>query len=386
MRILYVALKYDYGDPARGYAFEHNNFFHALHHMGHDILYFDFMSLLQARGRTAMNTRLREVASAEQPDLLFCILFKEELDRRTMRNITDDTLTLNWFCDDHWRFDGFSRFWAPCFNRVVTTAESALPKYKRLGIRNVIKSQWACNPYMYQKLDVPLAYDVTFIGQPHGSRRATIAALREEGIDVQTWGNGWQNGRLSQEEMIRRFNQSRINLNLANSSLARPAGPGARLGAAAKRAASRLLCAIPGGRAVKERAKAARIQRKEATPPPAPREHLPEQIKGRNFEVPGCGGFLLTSPVEDLDRYYEPEREISLFASDRELVEKIRYYLDHEDERAAIARAGYERTVREHTYVHRFTDIFGCLGLPADPPEEILARGPRAGLVEEISW
>jgi spore maturation protein CgeB len=386
MRILYVAMQYDYGDPARGYGFEHYNFLDALHNMGHDILYFDFMSLLQARGRGAMNTRLREVAAAEKPDLLFCALFQEEIDRRAMRHISEsgDTVTVNWFCDDHWRFDSFSRFWAPCFNLVVTTAESALPKYERCGIRNVIKSQWACNHYLYLKLDLPPAYDVTFVGQPHGNRRATIAALRDAGIDVRTWGNGWKNGRLPQDEMIRCFNRSRINLNLTNASMARPAGTAARLGAAAKGMASRALNVLPGGRALKARAKAARIARREAAPPSAPRAHLPEQIKGRNFEVPGCGGFLLTSPVEDLDRYYEPEREIALFADDRELAEKIRYYLNHEDERAAIARAGYERTLREHTYVHRFTDTFCRAGLPTEPPETILARGPRPGRVEEV--
>jgi len=383
MRILYVAMQYDYGDPARGHGFEHYNFFDALHNMGHDILYFDFMSLLQARGRGAMNARLREVAAAEKPDLLFCALFKEEIDRRVMRRISESgTVTVNWFCDDHWRFDSFSRFWAPCFNWAVTTAESALPKYERCGIRNVIKSQWACNHYLYTKLDLPLAYNVTFIGQPHGNRRATIAVLREAGIDVQTWGNGWENGRLAQEEMIRCFNQSRINLNLANASVARPPGKGARLRTAARNAVSRALNVLPGGRALKERAKAILAHREQA--PRAPAEQLPEQIKGRNFEVPGCGGFLLTGLVEDLDRYYVPEREICLFADERELVEKIRYYLDHEDERAAIARAGYVRILREHTYVHRFTDIFCRAGLPTEPPETILARGPRPGRVEEV--
>jgi spore maturation protein CgeB len=392
VRILYVAMKYDYGDPARGHGFEHYNFFDALHNMGHDILYFDFMSLLQQHGRAAMNARLREVAKAEKPDLLFCALFKEEIDRRSMREISysGDTLTVNWFCDDHWRFDAFSCHWAPCFNWVVTTAASALPKYERCGINNVIKSQWACNHYLYRNLDLPLDHDVTFVGQPHGSRRATIATLRDAGIDVQTWGLGWENGRLSQEEMIRCFNRSRINLNLANASAARQPGPGARLRLAAKRGAARMMNLTPAGRALKERAKSVLAPHSSAELPTqnsklkTQNSLLPEQIKGRNFEVPGCGGFLLTSPVEDLEQYYLPEREICLFHDDRELVEKIRYYLAREDDRAAIARAGYARTLREHTYVHRFTDIFRRLGFPADPPETVLARGPRPGGVEEV--
>jgi len=390
MRILYVAMKYDYADPARGCGFEHYNFFDALHQMGQDILYFDFMTLLQRHGRATMNARLREVVRAEQPDLLFCMLFKEELDRRVMRAISESggTRTVNWFCDDHWRFEAFSRHWAPCFNLAVTTAESALPKYQHCGITNVLKSQWACNPYLYRKLDLPLDCDVTFVGQPHGTRPATIAALHAAGIDVRTWGQGWETGRLSQEEMIRCFNRSRINLNLANASVAHPPGSTARLHAAAERAAVRLLNRTTAGRAIKDKIKSARAPQHPTLTQNSTLTTqnliLPEQIKGRNFEVPGCSGFLLTSPVEDLDRYYEPEREICLFADERELVEKIRYYLAHEDARAAIARAGYERTRREHTYVHRFTEIFQWFGLPCEPPDAVLARGPQPGQVEEV--
>ena len=49
MRILYVAMKYDYGKPAQGYSFEHENFYGTLAQMGYDILYFDFMSTLPGR-------------------------------------------------------------------------------------------------------------------------------------------------------------------------------------------------------------------------------------------------------------------------------------------------------------------------------------------------
>lgn len=381
MRILYVAMQYDYGDRSRGYGFEHYNFFDALHNMGHDLLYFDFASLLQQYGRAAMNRRLREVAKAEKPDLLFCLLYKDEFDRGTMRAISEsgDTVTVNWFCDDHWRFEDYSRHWAPCFNWAVTTAEGALPKYAQAGFRHVIKSQWACNHYLYHKLDLPMQYDVSFIGQPHGNRRATIAMLRDAGIPVHTWGSGWENGRVDQQQMIAIFNQSRINLNLANAS--QPLTRMHRVRVKMKAAISRALEVLPGGRALKATVKTAKASHAAQAPLPL----LPEQIKGRNFEVPGSGGFLLTSPVEDLDRYYAPEREISLFADDRQLVERIRYYLDHEDERTAIAQAGYQRTLSEHTYVHRFREIFRRIGLPGEEPDTIIARGARPGRVEEIA-
>lgn len=376
MRILYVAMKYDYGKPEQGYSFEHCNFYDSLLRMGNDILYFDFMTLMQQKGRNWMNRRLLEVAKSEKADMMFTILQKRQLERKVIRKVSRKTgsVTLNWFCDDHWRFDKFSRHWAPCFNWVVTTARSALPKYARIGYRNVIKSQWACNHFLYRKMDLPLRYDVTFIGQPHGDRRQIIAALRSAGINVKVWGAGWEAGRISQEEMIKTFNQSRINLNLSNASVSQD-DPRLRLRGAKRKWVSRLLGVLPFG------PKRARGQ--PSCPAEGPQEYF-EQIKGRNFEVPGCGAFLLTGQADNLEDYYEDGTEVVCFDDTDDLIEKVRHYLSHEDERAAIAQAGYQRTIREDTYAHRFTEIFHRLGLPHRSLDDILAGKVQPGQTEEI--
>ena len=46
LRILYVALAYDYGDASRGRSFEHWNFYDSLRMMGHEITYFDYPSIM----------------------------------------------------------------------------------------------------------------------------------------------------------------------------------------------------------------------------------------------------------------------------------------------------------------------------------------------------
>ena len=46
-----------------------------------------------------------------------------------------------------------------------------------------------------------------------------------------------------------------------------------------------------------------------------------------------------------------------------ELIEKIRYYLGHESERAAIAAAGQRRALREHLWTHRFSELFAKLDI-----------------------
>lgn len=319
LRILYAAMKYDYGDPSRGLSFEHTNFYETLINMGYEIIYFDFMTIYKERGKEQMNRALLDTVKNEKPDLVFFCLFTDEFEKETIKEIGKYTITFNWFCDDHWRFDNYSKYWAPYFTFVSTTANSALPKYEKIGYKNVIKTQWACNHFTYRKLDLPYKYDVTFIGQPHGNRKAIINAVRNAGINVQTWGYGWENGRVSQEEMIKIFNQSKINLNLSNSSQ-------------------------PWWKNILHR-----------------QEH--QQIKGRNFEIPGCGDFIISGEADNLNDYYKIGTEIEVYKNTKDLIKKIKYFLSHDKERQEIAQAGYRRTIQEHTYEKRFMEIFKRVGL-----------------------
>lgn len=315
LRILFLAHKDDYGNATRGLSIEENYFFHSLYEMGYELIRFDFAEIMREYGRKRMNEMLMETVYRYAPDLLFSILFKKEVEPDTIRKISSQgrTVTMNWFCDDLWRFEEFSQYYAPCFHWVITTAASALSKYREAGVRNVIFSQWACNHHLCYKMDLPKIYDISFVGLPHGNRREVIARMRKEGLDVRTWGYGWKEGRITQSQMVRVFNQSRINLNLSNLST------------------------------------------KEG-----------QQIKERNFEIPGCGGFLLTGYAENLSDYYDVGKEIACFDDVDDLIRKAKYFLAHEKERAAIAEAGYARTIAEHTYDARFRQIFAKVGLIPD--------------------
>jgi spore maturation protein CgeB len=344
LKVLYVAMKYDYGMPEQGPGNEHFNFYDTLVRMGCDVLYFDYKTLFNRHGRKRMNERLREVVDAEKPDLLFCVVFKHEIDMETMRKITEETqtLTLNWFSDDVFRFKGFSRRWARCFDWIITADPEFVPGYKKLGTRHAAYIRWACNPFLYKRSEDPPVYDVTFVGQPHSRRLEAVQALRDAGISVQTWGRGWEQGRVSQDEMIRIFGRSKINLNFSDAS--RQPGWKGRLGLT-----------------------------------------FPKQVKARLLEVPACGGFLLTGDAPLLRDYYEPGRDVGVFHSTKELVEKVRYYLSHEEERAAIAKSGYERTMREHTYPHRFEEIFRMMELPSPPARDVLDGKVPPGATKEIT-
>jgi hypothetical protein len=87
------------------------------------------------------------------------------------------------------------------------------------------------------------------------------------------------------------------------------------------------------------------------------------QVKLRDFEVPACGGFYLVERAPDYAEFFVEGREIATWRTVGELIEKIRYYLDHESERLAIAAAGEQRALREHLWTHRFSALFAKLGI-----------------------
>lgn len=80
-------------------------------------------------------------------------------------------------------------------------------------------------------------------------------------------------------------------------------------------------------------------------------------LNARAFEVAGCGGFQLITHTDAVARHFETGREIETFRDLTELRNKIRYYLDNDDERQAIADAGRKRAHSEHTYEHRLSEM-----------------------------
>jgi hypothetical protein len=77
----------------------------------------------------------------------------------------------------------------------------------------------------------------------------------------------------------------------------------------------------------------------------------------RMFEATGIGSFLLTDDGEHLRKYFEPGVEIETFRDSQELIEKIYYYLEHPEEREAIARRGQERCLRDYSMSKRAAEF-----------------------------
>ena len=265
--------------------------------------YYERMSDL---GREKMNQELLQIAKTERPDYLFYVTFLNHLKLETLERMRDlGIVTIAWFSDDDWRYECFSRKLARCIDFQITTYPQAYDKYVADGFSPML-SQWAASPKSYKpRTELEYKHEVSFVGGRHGGRKEFIDGLVAAGIDVRTFGSGW-NRFLSFDEMLDVFSQSKINLNFSSSSVDRSL----------------------------------------------------KQIKGRVFEVPMCGGFLLTEDSPRLGEFFEEGREVATFKDLEDAIDKIRYYLKNEDEREAMAAAAHTRALKEHTWEKRLKEIF----------------------------
>jgi spore maturation protein CgeB len=79
----------------------------------------------------------------------------------------------------------------------------------------------------------------------------------------------------------------------------------------------------------------------------------------RLFEATGVGAFLLTDYKDNLRTLFEPDREVAVWRSIDACLTTIGRALADNNGRAAIASAGQARTMAQHTYRHRASEILG---------------------------
>lgn len=317
LNVLYLGMKWDYGVPEQGWSFEHHNLYPTLLHSPcvSSLLHYDYVDIGKRHGITAMSRGLVEVARRYRPDLVFIVLFDDDHDPtdEALRVLSDPHLcgatVVAFFFDDTYRFDSHTRLRADVLNACVTTLpESSDNRYVRAGLADkVIYSSAGANPlYYHRRADRKDKYDVSLIGLPHSNRRVIVDRLKEAGINVATFGKGWSpNSRITFAEMLDVIQTSKVVL---NPSQAAHGDPG--------------------------------------------------QVKGRTFEVPACGRLLLTGPMEGLSNLYSPVDEMPVFYDYADLIDKIDLFLNNDDLREAMATKAWRRTLREHTWEHRFQQIF----------------------------
>jgi hypothetical protein len=85
----------------------------------------------------------------------------------------------------------------------------------------------------------------------------------------------------------------------------------------------------------------------------------------RIFEGALCGALVISDSAKNgLHELFHVGKEIVIYANVDDLLEKIQYYLAHDNERVQIAFAGQKRALQEHTYHHRVKTIVDYLVQP----------------------
>lgn len=84
---------------------------------------------------------------------------------------------------------------------------------------------------------------------------------------------------------------------------------------------------------------------------------IKDDINMRVFEALSTGSFLLTNWIPTIDHLFIDGKNLVTYKTLDEMVDKAKYYLNHEKEREKIAESGYEAFMKNHTYKHRVERI-----------------------------
>ena len=193
-----------------------------------------------------------------------------------------------------------------------------IPEFEQAGVTNIGWLPAACDPRFHGKFDVAKSYEIGFIGQTnpqwHPDRVALLERLRAAGFDLQVDGK-------ILEEMSLFHSRSKIVFNRS----------------------------------------------------------LNLDLNRRVFEALCSGSMLLTDrlPAESGLESLFASREHLVLYNDDEVEELARYYVDHDEEREAIAAAGRKLAMAEHTYAVRanqlLSDVIGSTAAQCVDPGNLEA-------------
>lgn len=352
MKILYVDYYYEYGKKERGlnyigiFGFEDG-----LKKIGHDVYHFyydDFQDNFDI-----LNDQLLKYAIEIKPKYIFFNLYTNHVYINTVKQLNIIARTINWFGDDPFLFDNFTSVYAPYFTYCITTDKFSLEKYKAINQNNVILSQWPANEVkINNSLIKNYQYDVSFIGAKNPVREWFVNELRDRGLNIALYGNGWENGPVTNEEMSTIFYNSKINLNISNSDIW-----DYRFLISGYCNIKTLLKTV-----FKYHLKRSKMLKKyfrlKIKGNVTFYGKTSSQIKARNFEIPSSFGFQLTDYVPSLEDYFIIGKEIACFSNIDEAEKQIRFYLNNNEERESIRKAGFERSINEYTYEKVLNRVF----------------------------
>ena len=366
----------------------------SLEDMGHELVRFDFPGwpddsdhgwIRYEKPRT--NERLLEAVRRAVPfDLFFGYFYSSVAYPETIQHIGKAGVpTVNFSCNNVHQFD-LVRDIAAQFDLCWVPEQAAQADFLRVGARPV-RIQLAANPRVYRPVPTPRVYDVTFVGQRYADRAELLSHLFDNGVNVRVWGAGWQTQKrldvaqlkaglaLIEDERldgIRRMVRRRVSRWRAGVFAPNDSRDVSQTGVLADRGVqSPVDTSAFGGPRLLQRDLVRMFSRSRVSLgfATAGESHKSQKrmthLRLREFEAPMSGALYLTEHQPELAEYFEPGQEVLTYSDRDELLDKARFYLARQEQAERIRRNGYLRSIREHTWQHRFRQLFAELGLPS---------------------
>ena len=326
MRILSVVRKNYYGVPT---AIEpmHLYFTVPLNEMGHEVDTFDHFEMSRTLGRERATSALVDTIQNEEFDVVFYQTSgREPVETAALADLSRRFCIAAWNSDDDWQWET-TRTMAAHFTFLITTYPH-IYEQNRSEYPHLLLSQWACLG-IYSEFSRRKDIGFSFAGAAYGSRNVPCRYLKRH-AGLACFGRGsrlvnwclpylrgilklpWLSGAaIHFREINEIWNRSRISYTPMRGG--------------------------PNGEVL--------------------------SLKSRTFDMGLSGTLMLCEHSPNLERYYEPGRECVTFESLEDCWEKALWYLAHEDKRSKIADRYRGRTLREHLWTHRFTDLIRQMGL-----------------------
>jgi spore maturation protein CgeB len=199
----------------------------------------------------------------------------------------------------------------PHIDVTLTAAPEVVSWYHKEGGAAIYFPE-ASDPVIFQPMSsLAKIHDVSFVGARYGIRGQIVKALREAGVIVSAYGVGWEYGRIDTKDVPVLFAQSKIVLGVGTIGYCDDF----------------------------------------------------YALKLRDFDAPMSGSCYVTHDNPDLHDLYEMGSEIVGYKSVNDCVVKVRNLLVDDMRRETIGAAGRARALKQHTWDHRFSELFSRLSV-----------------------
>jgi spore maturation protein CgeB len=356
----------------------HRNLYEPLIDLGHDVVLFyaedgrKAMERNDVRLRALFSERLLNKFRKEHMKKPFDLFFAYFKDGMVESSVIDEVRktglpTCNFSCNNTHQFYLVDEL-SPHFDYNLHSEKAARNKF--LAIKaNPLWWPMASNPTYFKPLDLPRSIQASFVGMNYALRARYIAHLLENGIDVQTFGPGWQGGAQTPWRSIAK----RYKFLLESLLTLDPIKQGTASSILADHDFRRSLSArfpqnmhppVTDEQLISLYSNShISLGFLEVYNNHDPSSHVTQHLHLREFEAPMSGALYCTGYMDELTEMFEPDKEMLIYHSQHELLEKVVYYLAHPAQAEQVRLAGRKRALAEHTYHDRFRKLFKVLGL-----------------------